>query len=177
MSDDRYQLVSMLSHSSDTWSFCCSFLPSRSHFFPSLTLSRPLYLSLYSSISSLLYPSPFLSLTLLPASHLLSLPPLPLSTSPPCPSLPSSSLSVPPSPNFPYFLPSISVPPSLLSPVSPPSLPGPSLWPLLVHPASPPALRPGLPSNNFISSPPLSHRPTPPLTTACCFLSRQRHIK
>lgn len=39
----------------------------------------------------------------------------------------------------------------------------------LVHSTSPLAPWPGLPSNNFISFPPLSRRPAPPLTIGCCF--------
>lgn len=52
--------------------------------------------------------------------------------------------------------------------------PHPSHWQTLVHSTSPLAPRPGLPSNNFISFPPLSHRPAPLLTTNCSFLSERK---
>ncbi|MEQ2181293.1 hypothetical protein GOODEAATRI_009966 [Goodea atripinnis] len=35
----------------------------------------------------------------------------------------------------------------------------------------------GLPSNNFISFPPLSRRPAPPLTMGCCFLPERKKGK
>lgn len=52
--------------------------------------------------------------------------------------------------------------------------PHPSRCQALVHSASPLAPWPGLPSNNFISFPPLSRRPAPPLTIGCCFLSEKK---
>lgn len=52
--------------------------------------------------------------------------------------------------------------------------PHPSRCQALVHFASPLAPWPGLPSNNFISFPPLSRRPAPPLTIGCCFLAEKK---
>lgn len=52
--------------------------------------------------------------------------------------------------------------------------PHPSRCQALVHSASPLAPWPGLPSNNFISFPPLSRRPAPPLTIGCCFLPEKK---
>lgn len=50
-------------------------------------------------------------------------------------------------------------------------MPHPSRCQPLVHSASPLAPWLGLPSNNFISFPPLSRRHAPPLTIGCCFIT------
>lgn len=52
--------------------------------------------------------------------------------------------------------------------------PHPSRCQALVHSTSPLAPWPGLPSNNFISFPPLSHWHAPPLTIGCCFLPEKK---
>lgn len=74
-----------------------------------------------------------------------------------------------------WHLPPMLLPSSFSRPTLSPSprfslAPHPSRCQALVHYASPLALWPGLPSNNFISFPPLSRRPAPPLTIGCCFL-------
>lgn len=61
-----------------------------------------------------------------------------------------------------------------LPPFSLPLSPHPSHCQALVRCTSPLALWSGLPSNNFISFPPLSRWPAPPLTIDCCFFFPER---